>query len=115
VFFAPTTTGLLSGTVTATSSASNSPTTIKLAGSGATSTVHRVDLIWTPSSSTYAGFDIYRGTTSGGPYAMINSSLTPSLTDTTVTSGQTYYYVVTEIDTFGNHSTYSNEATAVIP
>ena len=115
VFFAPTTTGSLSGTVTVTSSASNSPTPIKLSGSGATSTVPPVNLTWTPSSSTYAGFDIYRGTVSGGPYAMINSSLTPSFTDTTVTSGQTYYYVVTEIDTSGNQSTYSNEATAVIP
>jgi hypothetical protein len=114
VFFAPTTTGSLSGTVTATSSASNSPTSVKLSGSGATSTVH-ANLTWTPSSSTYASFDIYRGTISGGPYTMINSSLTPSFTDTTVAPGQTYYYVVTEIDTSGNQSAYSNEVTAVIP
>jgi len=46
---------------------------------------------------------------------MINSSLTPSFTDTTVTSGQTYYYVVTEIDTSGNQSTYSIQASAVVP
>ena len=115
VCFTPTTTGSLSGTVTVTSNASNSPTTVKLSGSGATSTVPSVNLTWTPSSSAYTGFDIYRGTTSGGPYTMINSSLTPSFTDTTVTSGQTYYYVVTEIDTSDNWSTYSNQATAVIP
>jgi fibronectin type 3 domain-containing protein len=115
VFFAPATTGTLSGTVTVTSNASNSPTTIKLSGSGATSTLHSVALSWTPSSTIFAGFDIYRGTTSGGPYTMINSSLTPSFTDTTVTSGQTYYYVVTEIDTSGNQSIYSNQASAVIP
>ena len=115
VFFAPTTTGTLSGTVTVTSSASNSPTTIKLSGFGAISTVPSVILSWTPSASTYTGFDIYRGTTSGGPYTMINSSLVPSFKDTTVTSGQTYYYVVTEIGTSGNQSPYSNQVTAVIP
>jgi len=115
VFFAPATTGTLSGTVTVTSNASNSPTTIKLSGSGATSTVHSVTLSWTPSSTISTGFDIYRGSTSGGPYTMINASLTPSFTDTTVTSGQTYYYVVTEIDASGNQSIYSNQASAVIP
>jgi hypothetical protein len=115
VFFAPATTGTLSGTLTVTSNASNSPTTIKLSGSGATSTVHSVTLSWTPSSTIFTGFDIYRGTTSGGPYTVINSSLTPSFTDTTVTSGQTYYYVVTEIDTSGNQSIYSDQASAVIP
>ena len=115
VFFAPATTGTLSGTVTVTSNASNSPTTIKLSGSGATSTVHSVTLSWTPSSTIFTGFDIYRGTTSGGPYTVINSSLTPSFTDTTVTSGQTYYYVVTEIDTSGDQSIYSDQASAVIP
>jgi len=46
---------------------------------------------------------------------VINSSLTPSFTDTTVTSGQTYYYVVTEIDTSGDQSIYSDQASAVIP
>jgi fibronectin type 3 domain-containing protein len=46
---------------------------------------------------------------------MINSSLTPAFTDNNIASGQTYYYVVTEIDSSGNQSTYSNQATAVVP
>lgn len=115
VLFAPATSGSLSGTVTITSNASNSPTTVKLSGSGASATVPAVSLNWTPSSTTYTGFDIYRGSVSGGPYTKINSSLTAAFTDNTVTSGQTYYYVVTEIDTSGNQSTYSNEASAVVP
>jgi fibronectin type 3 domain-containing protein len=115
VLFAPTTTGSLSGTVTVTSTASNSPTTIKLSGSGASAAVPAVNLSWTPSSSSYTGFDIYRGTVSGGPYTMINSSLTPAFTDNTVAASQTYYYVVTEIDSSGNQSNYSNQATAVVP
>jgi HYDIN/CFA65/VesB-like, Ig-like domain/Cep192 domain 4/Transmembrane protein 131-like N-terminal len=115
VLFAPTTTGSLSGTVTVTSTASNSPTTIKLSGSGASAAVPAVNLSWTPSSSSYTGFDIYRGSVSGGPYTMINSSLTPAFTDNTVAASQTYYYVVTEIDSSGNQSNYSNQATAVVP
>jgi HYDIN/CFA65/VesB family protein/centrosomal CEP192-like protein len=115
VLFAPSTTGALSGTVTVTSTASNSPATVKLSGSGASATVPTVNLSWTPSSSTYTGFDIYRSTASGGPYTMISSSLTPAFTDNNVTSGQTYYYVVTEIDATGNQSTYSNQATAAVP
>jgi fibronectin type 3 domain-containing protein len=38
-----------------------------------------------------------------------------SYTDVTVQGGQTYYYVTTAIDSGGNESVYSNEATAVVP
>lgn len=115
VVFTPNTTGTLSGTITITSNASNSPTTINVSGSGASSAPSSVTLNWTPSTTTYASFNIFRGTISGGPYARINSSLTPSFTDTSVTSGQTYYYVVTEVDSSGAESAYSNEAAAPLP
>jgi hypothetical protein len=115
VVFAPNTTGTLSGTITIASNASNSPTTINVSGSGASSAPHGVTLNWTPSTTTYASFNIFRGTISGGPYAQINSSLTPSFTDTSLTPGQTYYYVVTEVDSSGVESTYSNEAAAPVP
>ena len=115
VVFAPTTTGTLSGSVTISSNAANSPAALKVSGSGAPSSPPAVNLNWTPSSTTYASFDIFRGSVSGGPYAQINSSLTPSFTDTNITSGQTYFYVVTEVDSSGTQSTYSNEAAARIP
>jgi len=35
--------------------------------------------------------------------------------DTTVLTGQTYFYVVTSSDSSGLESTFSNEAVAVIP
>jgi fibronectin type 3 domain-containing protein len=38
-----------------------------------------------------------------------------SLSDVTVQSGVTYYYVVTAIDSAGEESPNSNEAKAVIP
>jgi len=115
VFFVPTTAGSLSGTVTVASNASNSPTTIKLSGSGVSATAPTVALSWAPSSSAYTGFNIYRGSVSGGPYTKVSTSLTAAFTDNTVASGQTYYYVVTEIDSSGAESTYSNQATAAVP
>jgi len=35
--------------------------------------------------------------------------------DPTVQNSITYYYVTTAVDSSGNESTYSNEASAVIP
>jgi fibronectin type 3 domain-containing protein len=81
-------------------------------------TTHTVSLGWTASTSTVSGYNVYRGTTANGPYATkLNPSLVDSVqfTDTTVTSGQTYYYVVTAVDSNNVESTYSNQATAVIP
>jgi len=76
-----------------------------------------VTLNWNASTSTVAGYNVYRGTVTGGPYAKINSSLVSSLgyTDSNVQSGTTYYYVTTAVDSSGNESTFSNEASAPIP
>jgi fibronectin type 3 domain-containing protein len=48
---------------------------------------------------------------------MINTSLdaTTAYTDTSVSSGQTYYYVATAVDGSSNESGYSNQTQAVIP
>jgi len=78
---------------------------------------HSATLSWTASTSTVSGYNIYRGTSSGGPYTKMNSSLVTVLTyvDSNVTGGNTYYYVSTSVDTSGNESAYSNQATAKIP
>jgi len=117
VVFAPTATGTVSGSVVVSSNATNSPTTVSFSGSGTAPVVHEVTLGWTPSSQTYTGFNVYRGSASGGPYAKMNSSLLPAAAfqDSAVASGQTYYYVATEVDSTGMESAYSNEASAVIP
>jgi hypothetical protein len=116
VNFAPTTAGPVSGTLTVVSNATNSPLLVALSGSGS-SAMHSVNLSWTPGSTTYAGFNVYRGTTSGGPYSRISSSLilAPSFTDIGVDAGQSYYYVATEVDPAGTESAYSAEVSAVIP
>jgi Abnormal spindle-like microcephaly-assoc'd, ASPM-SPD-2-Hydin len=117
VVFDPTTAGSASGSVTITSNATNSPTTIALSGTGASSTNFQVTLNWSPSSSTYSGFNAYRSTVSGGPYTKLDSALiaSPSFTDSTVTSGQTYYYVVTEVSSSGVESAYSSQTSVSIP
>lgn len=78
---------------------------------------HTVALTWNPSTSTVSGYNVYRSTVSGTGFARINSSLVAvlSYTDLNVLNGTTYYYVTTAIDAAGVESTFSNQATAIIP
>ena len=78
---------------------------------------HSVLLSWTASTSAVSGYNVYRSTVNGSGYVRINSVLvsTPSYTDVNVQSGTTYYYVTTAMDSTGGESSFSNEATAVIP
>jgi len=89
------------------------PATALTAAGGASNTASVV-LGWTASTSTVAGYNVYRATVSGGPYTRVNPSLVAGLgfTDTNVVSGTTYYYRVTAVDSSGNESVYSNEAFA---
>ncbi|MCX6634436.1 MAG: fibronectin type III domain-containing protein [Acidobacteria bacterium] len=88
-----------------------------MGGACVTGNSHSVSLSWVASTSPVAGYNVYRGTASGGPYTKLNSSLATgtSYVDTTVLAGQTYYYVVTAVDASNNSSVYSNEAQAVVP
>jgi hypothetical protein len=84
----------------------------------ASATPGQIDLSWTASASTYtAGYDIYRATVTGGPYALVTSvvgRLTTTYPDTGLTSSQAYFYVVQA--TYQNWtSAYSNEATDTAP
>ncbi|MFX0052958.1 MAG: alpha/beta fold hydrolase [Candidatus Hermodarchaeota archaeon] len=57
-------------------------------------------------------YKIYRAASSGGPYSLIGSSITLSYVDLTVINGETYYYVVTAINSQGE-SEYSGEVGAI--
>ncbi len=78
---------------------------------------HSVALSWTASTSTVAGYNVYRSTVSGAAYAKINSSMVAAViyTDAAVQNGTTYFYVTTAVDSSGNESTFSNEVSAAIP
>jgi hypothetical protein len=78
---------------------------------------HSVALSWMASTSTVAGYNVYRSTVSGTQYAKVNSLLVGGLayTDGTVLGGSLYYYVTTAVDASGNESAHSNEVSANIP
>ena len=69
-----------------------------------------------PSSTdpNLAGYNVYRSTASGGPYAQLNGSLVSFsiYTDAAVVNGTTYYYVVTAVNLGDQESGFSNEASA---
>ncbi len=115
--FKPQASGAASGTITLTTNATNAPVAASLTGTGVAAPQHSVTLAWTASTSTVVGYNVYRGTQSGGPYTVITSAVDAgtTYTDTTVQAGQTYYYVVTAVDASGNESVDSNQAQAVIP
>ncbi len=117
VTFAPTATGAVAGSITIASNAVNSPTTISMSGTGVQLNSHSMDLSWGASASSVIGYNVYRADTSGGPYAILNSSpvSTTQYVDLTVQAGQTYFYVVTALDSSNTESAYSNEALATIP
>jgi len=118
VVFAPKVTGSVSGTVSLVSNATNSPNSLAVTGAGVSSTAHSVALNWAASSSSgVVGYYVYRSTISGSSYSRIASSPVNALkyTDATVSSGKTYYYVVTAVNSGGGESAHSAQVDAVIP
>jgi hypothetical protein len=125
VWFNPTVAGNSSSTITVLTS--SLPTSVKLsvAGSATNSTVtppssvpsHAVTLDWNPSTSSVAGYHVYRSESSNGPFQRVTNSVISSLNyrDASVQPGGHYYYVVTAVEADGSESGYSNEVAAVIP
>jgi hypothetical protein len=123
VRFTPQVAGATTGAVSILSSNLTTPASISVSGIGVTSTSpsptptpiqHSVSLSWGPSSSSVAGYRVYRDDGSG---LLPLTSAIPNLTytDATVVSGSTYNYAVTAVDAAGIESPFSNEITAVIP
>ncbi len=71
----------------------------------------QISVAWTAASGTTA-YRVHRATASGGPYTTIQSNVTTtSFTNTGLTNGTTYYYVVTATNGVGEGPN-SNEASA---
>jgi hypothetical protein len=118
VTFAPTAGESVTGSVSVISDASNPLAVISLSGSGVQPLPHSVSLALSdPSVSNIIGYNVYRASVSGGPYAKLTPSVnrTTSFTDMTVQAGETYYYVATSVDSSDTESAYSNETSATIP
>ena len=115
--FAPSTNGTVTGKITVSSNASNSPASISLSGTGVAAASHSVALSWTGDASGVTGFNTYSSAVSGGPFVKLTSTplSSPSYTDTSVQPGRTYYYVVTAVNSSNQESTYSSEVTAIVP
>jgi hypothetical protein len=113
--FDPTVAGASTGKITITSSASNIPT-VSLSGTGVSATQASVSLRWTATANAL-GYYVFRGSKSGGPYSQLSSSVisTASYVDSTVQRGQSYFYVVTSLNTDRVQSSYSNQAEVSIP
>ena len=102
-------------TVTATSAADST----KSASATVTVSIpvqHSATLAWSPAAAV-VGYNVYRGSASGGPYTMINTSLNApaNYADFNVQAGQTYFYVVTSVDSSGAESLFSSQVQAAIP
>ncbi|MBZ5658922.1 MAG: choice-of-anchor D domain-containing protein [Acidobacteriia bacterium] len=118
VTFSPSAVGALSGSVTVASNASNSPATVSLSGAGVAAAVpHSVSLAWTADTTSVAGYNVHRSIVSGGPYTKLNATPVTSAayTDSTVSGGLTYFYVVTAVSSAGAESLDSTQVSAVIP
>ena len=118
VTFTPPAAGNSPGSISFVSNASDASLKQSFSGAGTqTTSPHTVSLTWDPSTSTVAGYNLYRGTQSGGPYSRMNSTLLSgtSFDDSGVQSGRNYFYVSTAVDASNDESAFSNEAAATIP
>jgi fibronectin type 3 domain-containing protein len=65
-------------------------------------------------------YNVYRGTTTGGPYTQINGHPDENLgwidrMTSTDQAGTTYFYVVAAVDDTGQASVYSNQVEVTVP
>ena len=116
ILFTPAASGTRTAALSIADNASGSPQSVSLSGSG----THDVMLSWTASATPgVLGYNVYRGTTSGGESSTpLNSTPISSttFTDVNVTAGSTYYYCVTAIAANNvTQSSASNETGATIP
>jgi fibronectin type 3 domain-containing protein len=84
-------------------------------GLTATASSGQVSLTWS-ASSTATSYNVKRATTTGGPYTKISSPATTNFTDTGLTNGTTYFYVVSAVNATGESANSAQaSATPVAP
>ena len=60
----------------------------------------QVSLTWSASTGA-TSYNVKRSTTTGGPYTIVSSAAATNFTDTGLTNGSTYYYVVSAVNAIG--------------
>jgi len=118
VVFAPASTGSVSGNISISTFSATASVALSGSGIAASSSTHSVSLSWIASTSSgMAGYYVERGTVSGGPYQILNSSpeTGTSYVDSTVQDGKEYFYVVVSVSTGGQESQPSGQVSATIP
>jgi hypothetical protein len=116
VLFTPSALGTRTAALSISDNATGSPQSVSLSGTAG----HDVVLSWTASTTGgVAGYNIYRGTKSGGESSTpLNSGPIngTDYTDETVTAGVQYYYTITSVTSDGGaQSAPSSETNATVP
>lgn len=108
--YSPAQAGKMTVTASGDTTAPAAPTNLSVTSATASS----ISLTWDAVSgdATLYGYELLRGTTTGGPYTLIATVTGTSYNDSAVVINSTYYYVVRAIDQSFNRSGNSNEASA---
>ena len=115
VIFSPTQSGTASGTLMFVSNASNSQSGESVTGAG-TAVQHSVDLSWVGSTSSVAGYNVYRHEAGSAAVKLSRDQvMTPAYRDGKVAAGKSYSYAVSAVDVRGNESAPSEEAGERVP
>lgn len=117
VAFNPSEPGDRSGSLAVVTAGANTPLRIPLSGTGVAASDHSAIVRWNADSNSENGYFVYRGTDPGGPYEKVNAAPTAEteFADSGLGVGQTYYYVITSVDSSNDESPYSNEVIVTVP
>jgi hypothetical protein len=95
------------------------PVSVPLGGIGAAAGSQRsVDLRWSASvSSDVVGYNVYRGRSANGVFTKVNAAVNAftDYSDSAVSSGETYCYVVTAVNSKHVESGFSTPASVTVP
>jgi fibronectin type 3 domain-containing protein len=100
-----------SGQVSAEPVAAKPPVQVPAAVSGLTASAGNAEVTvsWAATAAA-TGYHVKRSQTNGGPYTLVASPATTTVTDTGLANGTTYYYVVSAADSAGDGANSSQVA-----
>ncbi|MFF3943497.1 PA14 domain-containing protein [Streptomyces sp. NPDC001902] len=101
----------MSAAVTVTSIDEQAPATPTGLKAAVTADGRGYALTWSPNADTSA-YQVYRGTSAAGPWALLDTVAAPSYTDTKVATRTQYFYTVIAMDAATNFSGRSAAASA---